>query len=82
MEELASHGNGGFLVRLAGGVSRVWGWLCCKLTFHRLERPKDWNTDRQFPYTLCRCTRCHGTDWRYNLDPALRKTVEDDEGDD
>ncbi|MCZ7862560.1 hypothetical protein O9X98_14390 [Agrobacterium salinitolerans] len=66
------------MMLLVGGLIRAWGWLCCKLSIHNLERPHSWNTDRQYPYRLCRCSRCHGTDWRYNLDPALRRSVDDD----
>ncbi|MCS4088502.1 hypothetical protein [Rhizobium sp. BK176] len=70
--------NSGMLARLGRGVVFAWGWLLCKLSYHSLERPKSWNRDRQYPYRLCRCTRCHGKDWRYNLDPALRVSVDDD----
>jgi hypothetical protein len=67
-----------WVMRLVGGTLKAWGWLRCKLSFHALERPSTWNTDRQYPYRLCHCSRCNGTDWRFNLDPALRKTVDDE----
>lgn len=62
MGELATEGPDGVAKRLSKGVIRALGWLCCKLSIHALERPHAWNTDRQYPYRLCRCSRCHGTD--------------------